>query len=424
MGPMPAARNGRGLARVGAALGVWLGLAAGCASAPAASAPPRRAVGEIRGGGRDTTRPAVVALLWRTSQQCSGTLIAPEVVLLAAHCVHALETVNLHVFFGDAVDGPGTTLDVAEYREHPAYDPTRFLVNDIALIRLSAPAPVPPVALALPGVGPERGAVVRLAGFGVTESATAARGEKKSGLARVSSTGALTFVVSPVEGEEGAVALSGDSGGPVLLSSDGAEVLVGVLDTTTSSIFGSFTNGAARVDAYRADFIDPFVAGAAASTPPPPPLPVGCADVGDDGRCEADVLYYCDGGAVQRTDCGALGQTCTVYTGTVSGCVAASRSSAVCADLGAAGRCDGSVLSWCQDDVIHEIDCGARGLMCGWREEVAASDCLDPPAETPFACAVDEYACVDGTTCIPITALCNGGTPDCPDGDDELGCGP
>jgi len=115
---------------------------------------------------------------------CSGTLIAEDVVLTAAHCLdeagdyapdfQTMSPDNLLIYLGDepAVDILDHLYVVTETLIHPDYD--RFqLFNDIGLVRLEAvpteAAPVPALPASLGFTSADIGATVNFAGFGDDE---------------------------------------------------------------------------------------------------------------------------------------------------------------------------------------------------------------------------------------------------------------
>jgi secreted trypsin-like serine protease len=145
---------------------------------------------------------------------CSAVVLAPDVLLTAAHCVAAGEH---RAHWRD-----GETPVLAAIRDkavHPGYEPkaveARRRSVDLALVRLAEPLPARFVPARLSAEAAPQGATVRVAGFGVT-----APGERRSG-------GTLRTVDLPVvepygpsrillwaRGEGGAC--TGDSGGPML----------------------------------------------------------------------------------------------------------------------------------------------------------------------------------------------------------------
>jgi secreted trypsin-like serine protease len=203
----------------------------GCAAAGEAALPIVR-------GALDAEDPAVVAVNTLDvdcqragAPACTGTLIAPDVALTAAHCVAEVPPERLGVLLGATADPgqgelgaglEGSFFRVAARRLHPAFDPAT-LANDVALLRLDGEAQAPPVALPeAPIAGPLEGAAARVVGFGQADEAPAFAKREGTVAVTAASAAELTYEGAP------SMTCAGDSGGPVLMTLDGTERLVAV----------------------------------------------------------------------------------------------------------------------------------------------------------------------------------------------------
>lgn len=212
----------------------------GCAATAEEEDTVEASSSEIVNGQIDFGHAAVAAIRWQVSSPqgsgsslCTGTLIAPRTVLTAGHCVVPADKSTTfsqyEVYFGtNAGSGEAKWLPVAGVAAHPGYDPQVFGAYDIAVVVLAQNAPVAParVAKALPDL---TGKVVTHVGFGTTVSIDR---NMKYG------AGSYKYKVSLPVTEQSNITLrtgngrsgicNGDSGGPALVSANGADVVVGV----------------------------------------------------------------------------------------------------------------------------------------------------------------------------------------------------
>lgn len=234
-------------------LGTLFVLLAGCAGGdPEATGVVREAIID---GTSDDGDPAVVALVLTKEIYCSGTLVAPNVVLTAAHCVHIAAPDS--VLFGTKrLDGSGRAIGVKRVSVHPRFSEDTYR-NDIGLIELEEDGPASPLPMAAAPVAELAvGADIRLVGFGVPRPGATEELEKRSGATKISDVTPLDFRFHAMP----ARTCLGDSGGPSFLTVNGSEVVAGV--TSSGDLNCEVYARHIRVDSYRS-FIDPFIVDAA-----------------------------------------------------------------------------------------------------------------------------------------------------------------
>lgn len=193
--------------------------------------------------------PAVVALAARTADGlfvfCSGTLVAPEAVLTAAHCLQG-ERDLVVLFGGDLVhDGVADAIEARASHPHPRYALGGF-VDDIGVVLLDrAPSGVRPVVLSAAPLKPEdHGADVLLVGFGF-DPPNGGAGVKREALVSIVGHDAQHVLTESPD----ANLCQGDSGGPGFRAVGGRWVQIGVNAFVTPDCIDG-TGGLTRVDAF------------------------------------------------------------------------------------------------------------------------------------------------------------------------------
>lgn len=194
--------------------------------------------------------PDAAAVLFNGSdpsqnQGCTGVLIAPDIVLTAAHCIDQ----SITAVFLDANDLRSSTGEVIAVERVIAH-PQSWQSYDIGILILSQPSTVTPRIIADGCIRDQytrNGANVAIVGYGATDADASQYGyELREAYTTITDVDCTTSAgcVSSVSpggemgaGGDGIDSCNGDSGGPLYLLTDRGEFLVGL----TSRAYGDAT---------------------------------------------------------------------------------------------------------------------------------------------------------------------------------------
>lgn len=372
-----------------------------------------RAQGSVAGGTRELGEPAVVSIYdFQRGALCSGTLIAPRVVLTAKHCVQDSDEAApddpqyFVVGIGNDAQRATESLRVQTVRTTPGvYQSGRFGLSgalvgvDVAVLTLVTGTTVTPKEIRRDAATDQIGSTVTVIGFGETPAGDV--GLKYIGYDVISGiTGNVIYSGSSV--------CEGDSGGP-MIEADGR--VIGV---------ASFGNGSCGTGYTGHNTLPPF-------------LDMIDEAVRESGSCVNDGAERCDGfdndcnGQVDET-CTALGNPCESDDECVGGNCRLTPDGQICTQLcsplrpsvgcptglycTASEGCDGvCVLGEAPaEGVALEI-----GEACTDDTQCASLFCRDPgdgARRCLEPCQAGEGMCLDGEACAAYEGECNACVPE------------
>lgn len=376
----------------------------GCGTSPPAPEVGASTDAIVDGERTSNDEPAVVAVLNRFGGLCTGTLIAPRVVLTAKHCVQnpGASGPNAPSAFiigiGDNINRLTQTFGATDVVTTPGVYTDRgglggALVGvDVALITLASPASITPIPVHRGAATDLVGDTMRAVGFGQIPSGSA--GVKYRTTTRVSGLMGGVIYTPPA-------ICQGDSGGP-LLTLDGE--VAGVASFGSGGC-GSGINGYNRVDLYL-EMIDEAVRAS--------------------GVCVGDGTEVCDGedndcddlfdedctpiGGACAADDECVGTTCRDVLGTGSLCtqgcdplrpMTGCPAGMYCASTSACeGFCAPGEPGAAPIDADCAVDTDCASLFCDDPGD-GRRRCLNP-------CRGDAGMCLTGEACAAPAGACGG----------------
>jgi Trypsin len=238
--------------------------------------------------------PSLAFVAARNKFSCTGTVIAPRVVLTAGHCVENLDAGGFTapreytVVTGRAnprQPSGGNMLGVSATHVFPGFDPGTTH-GDAALLILASPTPAPPIPLATAADAAlyAGGASVRLAGWGLTSPNATAPPQNLQATTNVVldpvgcksrttsyyppySTAGQMCTIDPPDRRNGGC--FGDSGGPVIgQRADGSPVELGIVSTGGPQCSTKLPNIFTRADLI-STWATEWIAAVETGAPPP-----------------------------------------------------------------------------------------------------------------------------------------------------------
>jgi secreted trypsin-like serine protease len=188
----------------------------------------------------DAVARAVVTIIGSRGNVCSGSLIAPTVVLTAAHCI----TPGTSYRVIDNTTTPPKLITAQTVLTHPQYNAQAMAAHrataDVALLRLPSSVPSKtPAPLGAPRLPVVQGARFTVAGIGVSSSNGEDVGTvRAAALVVTGQPGTLQIrLVDPLTQNKspGMGGCTGDSGAPAFEDQDGRSVITGVVSWSTAA---------------------------------------------------------------------------------------------------------------------------------------------------------------------------------------------
>jgi hypothetical protein len=344
---------------------------------PADDGRPDDATAEpIIGGSEATAYPLAVLVNmkrngWQVSS-CSGSVIAPRVVLTAGHCVVTYDGWDIVAPYAGGQTASSSQAVTYDWTDNgDSVNPNQ---HDVGLVFLDSD--------------------IVLTHYPLIATQKLASGTKILNIGR-KDNGTLSssklFVSQPVSIYDGSthgfaydyasneIIEPGDSGGPDVLPGPAPRTIVAV-----NSGAGNGWQILARVDLLHSWIADQVANHGGTPQPPPPETdPPSCSH---DSCLEGDKLVsscdpcvqqicaqdpYCcstqwDGQCVSEVD-SVCGNTCGPPPPAPPD---------PCNGVTFEGECNGCVLSWCDGSQLHTVDCGASSKQCGWDGNGNFYNCL------------------------------------------------